>query len=68
MRKMAQSSGENAAEPSGRSRVRESPFLMIPADEAIGEVLKQAAPLEAVTMKLADIPPGIELRFRQGPN
>lgn len=42
----------------GRVRQRESPFPMIPVDEAIGEVLKQAAPLEAVTLRLADIPPG----------
>lgn len=31
---------------------------MIPVDEAIGEVLKQATPLEAVTLRLAVIPPG----------
>lgn len=41
-----------------RSRERESPFPMIPVDEAIGQVLKQAMPLEAVAMKLGDIPPG----------
>lgn len=42
----------------GRLRERESPFPMIPVDEAIGEVLKQANPLAAVTLKLAEIPPG----------
>ncbi|CBN76716.1 conserved unknown protein [Ectocarpus siliculosus] len=42
----------------GRLRERESPFPMIPVDEAIGEVLKQATPLEAVTLSLADIPLG----------
>lgn len=42
----------------GRLRGRESPFPMIPVDEAIGEVLKQATPLEAVTLSLADIPLG----------
>ncbi|CAM9122404.1 unnamed protein product [Pylaiella littoralis] len=42
----------------GRLRERESPFPMIPVDEAIGEVLKQATPLEAVTLRLAVIPPG----------
>lgn len=31
---------------------------MVPVDEAIGEVLKQASTLEAVTVKLADIPAG----------
>lgn len=31
---------------------------MIPVDEAIGEVLKQATPLEAVTLGLADVPLG----------
>lgn len=42
----------------GRLRERESPFPMVPVDEAIGEVLQQATPLAAVTLKLADIPPG----------
>ncbi|CAM9193389.1 unnamed protein product [Scytosiphon promiscuus] len=42
----------------GRLRERESPFPMVPVDEAIGEVLKQATPLKAVTLRLADIPPG----------
>ncbi|CAM9113787.1 unnamed protein product, partial [Hapterophycus canaliculatus] len=42
----------------GRPRERESPFPMIPVDEAIGEVLKQATPLKAVALTLADIPPG----------
>lgn len=42
----------------GRLRERESPFPMIPVDEAIGEVLKQATPLASVTLKLAEIPPG----------
>lgn len=45
----------------GRLRERESPFPMIPVDDAIGEVLKQATPLEAVTLRLADIPPGKSL-------
>lgn len=35
---------------------------MVPVDEAIGEVLKQATTLEAVTVKLADIPAGDDIR------
>lgn len=42
----------------GRQRERTSPFPMIPVDEAIGHVLKQAAPLQPVMVKLADIPAG----------
>lgn len=42
----------------GRVRERSSTFPMIPVDEAIGDVLRQAVPLEAATMKLADIPRG----------
>ena len=41
-----------------RVRERSSTFPMIPVDEAIGDVLKQAAPLEAEAMKLANIPRG----------
>lgn len=37
---------------------------MVPVDEAMGEVLKQAATLEAVTMKLADIPAGDDIHSR----
>ena len=46
----------------GRQRERESAFPMVPVDEAIGEVLKQATTLEAVTVKLADIPAGDDIR------
>lgn len=35
---------------------------MIPVDEAIGQVLKEATPMEAATLKLADIPIGAVLR------
>lgn len=42
----------------GRQRERASPFPMIPVDEAIGHVLRQAAPLKPVMVKLADIPAG----------
>lgn len=35
---------------------------MIPVDEAIGEVLKQATPLAAVTLKLGEIPAGEKVR------
>lgn len=45
----------------GRQRERESSFPMVPVDEAIGEVLKQASTLEAVTVKLADIPAGDDM-------
>ena len=39
-------------------RERSSPFPMIPVDEAIGHVLKQAAPLGPAITKLRDIPAG----------
>lgn len=42
----------------GRLRERQSTFPMIPVDEAVGQVLKEASPLSAVTMKLSDVPPG----------
>lgn len=38
---------------------------MIPVDEAMGEVLKQAATLKAVTVKLADIPAGDDILSRR---
>lgn len=58
---MAQLPGIDALKPvlPGRLRERESPFPMIPVDEAIGQVLREAVPLEAVTTKLADIPTGM---------
>lgn len=46
------------AEVTGRVRERESTFPMIPVDKAIGDVLREAVPLEAITMQLSNIPRG----------
>lgn len=59
---MNQTSGDGCI-VEGRLRERESSFPMIPVDEAIGQVLKEATPMEAATSKLADIPIGAVLRF-----